>query len=86
VHGKPSPWLSIKEEGSFEDRFNSGDRQILLWELDVLIISIKMFQTSYWRSGLRAARRFYSEPLIQESRYTAEAAYIESRLYSEPLI
>jgi hypothetical protein len=36
VHGKPSPWLldsKFKKEGSFEDRFNSGDHQILLWEL-----------------------------------------------------
>jgi hypothetical protein len=43
VHGKPSPWLldsKFKDEGSFEDRFNSGDHQILLWEFTINVARI----------------------------------------------
>jgi hypothetical protein len=37
VHGCPSPWLidsEFKAQGTFKDRFDAGDKQILLWMLD----------------------------------------------------
>ena len=37
IRGEPSPWPidpAYKLEGSFEDRFRAGDKQILLWAID----------------------------------------------------
>jgi hypothetical protein len=39
VKGESSPWPidpdpAYKAEGSFEDRYNAGDKQILLWAID----------------------------------------------------
>lgn len=37
VCGKPSPWLidpKFKAKGTFEQRFEAGDLQILLWEIN----------------------------------------------------
>jgi hypothetical protein len=36
VMGKPSPWETdpaFPPKGTFEERFNAGDKQILLWEI-----------------------------------------------------